>query len=211
MMLKIKVCGITDPVNAAKVAGTGPDYMGFIFHPASKRYVGPVPDPALFSRIPRGILKTGVFVNEHPGIITAALPDYGLDIVQLHGNESPGYCRSLREAGLKIIKAFRMNPEFNFRILQSYEDTCEYFLFDTFTGSGGGSGLKFDWKILDNYLYDKPFFLSGGIGPGDIQKIKEIRHLSFLGVDINSRFEISPGIKDHTKVNEFIKLLKNSE
>jgi phosphoribosylanthranilate isomerase len=210
-MLKIKVCGITDPVNAVNIAGTCPDYMGFIFHPASKRYVGTVPDATLFSRIPCGILKTGVFVNEYPGIITAAVPDYGLDVVQLHGNESPGYCRLLREAGLKIIKAFRMNPDFNFRILQSYEETCDCFLFDSFTGSGGGSGLKFDWKILDNYLLDKPFFLSGGVGPEDIQKIKEIRHFSFLGVDINSRFEISPGIKDHKKVNDFIKLLKNSE
>jgi len=211
MMLKIKVCGITDPVNAAEVAAACPDYMGFIFHPASKRYVGNEPDVALFSRIPCKILKTGVFVNAHPGIIITAVHEYGLDIVQLHGNETPGYCRSLREAGLKIIKAFRMNPEFNFSVLQSYEETCDYFLFDTFTGSGGGSGLKFDWKILDNYLYDKPFFLSGGIGPGDIEKIKEIRHFSLLGVDINSRFEISPGIKDHKKVNEFIKLLKNSE
>ena len=207
-MLKIKVCGITDPVNAAKVAGSGPDYMGFIFHPASKRFVGPVPDATLFSKIPCGILKTGVFVNEHPGIIAGAVPDYGLDIVQLHGNESPAYCRSLREAGVKIIKAFRLIPEFNFRILKSYEETCDYFLFDTFTGSGGGSGLKFDWKILDYYWYDKPFFLSGGIGPGDIEKIKEIRHFSFFGVDINSRFEISPGIKDHRKVRDFIKLLK---
>jgi phosphoribosylanthranilate isomerase len=207
-MLRIKVCGITDPANAAEVAGAYPDYMGFIFHPISKRYVGPKPSTTLFSSITPGILKTGVFVNEHPRIITETVLNYGLDIVQLHGNESPGYCRSLQEAGLKIIKAFQMAAGFDFSTLQSYEEMCEYFLFDTITGNGGGSGLKFDWKIIDNYCCRKPFFLSGGIGPGDIQKIKEIKHFSFIGVDINSRFEIRPGIKDHRKVKDFIKLLR---
>lgn len=207
-MLRIKVCGITEQTNAASVASASPDFMGFVFYPLSKRYVGDNPSPALFSSIPPGIIKTGVFVNEEALKIIETVHKYKLDIVQLHGNEPAGYCRSLKEAGVKIIKAFATVSGFDFNILRTYKDACDYFLFDSAIDSRGGSGLKFDWKIMNKYCGDKPFFLAGGIDLPDTLMIKHIRHNSFFAVDINSRFETSPGIKDHRKVGKFIKFIR---
>jgi phosphoribosylanthranilate isomerase len=207
-MLKIKVCGLTDPVNTEEIAGTSPDYMGFIFYPGSKRYVGNKPDPSLFSNISEGIQKTGVFVNEEPSRIIETVDIYRLDLVQLHGDESAGYCNILKESGLIIIKAFEISNNLRFMTLDQYMDVCEYFLFDTKTGSQGGSGVKFDWNKINEYKFNKPFFLGGGIGPEDTSVIKKINHKNLFAVDINSRFELRPGIKDSSKVKEFIDEIK---
>jgi phosphoribosylanthranilate isomerase len=208
-MLKIKVCGITDPVNAGMISELNVDYMGFIFYPGSKRYVGESPDESLFRSIPKHIIKTGVFVDEElPLLIDHALR-YQLDLIQLHGNETPDYCRSVYSNGLKIIKAFRVGYDFDFRITDEYLDYCDFFLFDTDTGHGGGSGIKFDWRKLDEYHSGKPFFLSGGICPGDAESILRLGHRDLFAVDINSCFEIRPGFKDVDKVNSFIKDIKS--
>jgi len=207
-MIKIKVCGMVDPVNLGEIAKTAPDFIGFIFYPGSKRYVGNTPDGSLFRNIPSGILKTGVFVNEEPSLIFEITRCYELDLVQLHGSESAEYCSSLHEAGLTIIKAFEISNNFDFMTLNKYSEVCDFFLFDTKTGSSGGSGSKFDWTKIDEYPLGKPFFLSGGIGPEDASLVKQINHKSLFAVDINSRFEIRPGIKDRNKVEAFINEIK---
>jgi phosphoribosylanthranilate isomerase len=207
-MLKIKVCGMTDPGNVKEIAGTAPDLMGFIFYSGSKRYVGKHPDDALFLNVPSGILKTGVFVNEEAFRVVEIARLFRLGLVQLHGNETVDYCKYIKDKGLSIIKAFEINQRISFMSLEKYLDVCDYFLFDSKTGSRGGSGLKFDWEKIDEYDLNKPFFLGGGIGPEDICLIKHIKHGSLIGVDINSRFETRPGIKDAMKVQEFINKTK---
>ncbi|HPT21428.1 MAG TPA: phosphoribosylanthranilate isomerase [Bacteroidales bacterium] len=207
-MLKIKVCGMTDPLNTRDIVKVSPDFIGFIFYPGSVRYVGKKPDESLFKAIPQGILKTGVFVNEDIPVIIDLKKRYELDMIQLHGNEPAEYCNSLHNAGLTVIKAFGINDSFDFAALENYTDACNYFLFDTKTDSRGGSGLKFNWKKIGEYKLEKPFFLSGGIGPDDISSLKQLNHKSFFAVDINSRFEVRPGIKDRSKIEKFINAIK---
>lgn len=202
---------MTDPGNAREIAEINPDFMGFIFYPGSGRFVGDKPDRSLFSIIPPGILKTGVFVNEEASVIIHTVKLYGLNLVQLHGNESAGYCNNLKKAGLNIIKAFAIKDGSEFENPETYMDVCDYFLFDTGSPGYGGSGIKFDWKKISEYHLDKPFLLSGGIGPEDAAVIKQIDHKYLFAVDINSRFEISPGIKDGKKVKEFIKKIRGYE
>jgi phosphoribosylanthranilate isomerase len=203
-MLKVKVCGLTDPDNVQDIAGLIPDFMGFIFYPGSKRFVGNIKKDSLFSNIPSCILKTGVFVNEEPSRIINIMNLFGLDLVQLHGDETAEYCSFLKQEGLKVIKAFSINENFSFEILEQYLNKCEYFLFDTKSDSPGGSGIKFDWRKINEYTLEMPFFLGGGIGPEDASLVKQLNHKWLIAVDINSRVEICPGIKNYTKVKEFI-------
>ncbi|NSW93256.1 MAG: phosphoribosylanthranilate isomerase [Bacteroidales bacterium] len=207
-MIKVKVCGLTEKYNISQIADTGPDLIGFIFYPESVRYVGHKPDISLFEVIPAYILKAGVFVNEDLPKIIEMVRCYGLDMVQLHGNESPEYCKSLKNSDISIIKAFGVDQLFRFEPLAEYIDVCDYFLFDTNNANKGGSGNKFDWGKLDEYDLTKPFILGGGIGPEDCGLIKSLSHTSLFAVDINSRFEVSPGIKDPEKVKRFINDLK---
>ena len=207
-MLKIKVCGLTDPANTKEIAAISPDFIGYIFYPGSKRFVGNKPADSLFRNISADILKTGVFVNEYPSIIIKTMKNYGLHLVQLHGNEPPEHCNSLKEEGLKVIKAFGISNTFNFKTLEQYLEVCDYFLFDAKTEFKGGSGLKFDWNILNDYNLSKPFFLGGGIRPEDSLHIRKLNHEKLFAVDINSCFEISPGIKDLKKVKDFINEIK---
>lgn len=206
-MIKIKICGMTDPDNVKEIAGLDPDFMGFIFYPRSKRYVGNNPDGFLFNTAP-GILKTGIFVNEEPSQLIYIKELYGLDLIQLHGKESPEYCKNLWNKGLQLIKAFGLSSSFDFSDLEKYVEVCEYFLFDTLSENHGGSGLKFNWQKIYEYKINKPFFLSGGICGEDVQSIKHIDHENFYAVDINSRFETSPGIKDFRKVENFITAIR---
>jgi phosphoribosylanthranilate isomerase len=203
-MIKVKVCGLTDPDNVQEIAGLIPDFMGFIFYPGSKRFVGNIIKDSLFSNIPSGILKTGVFVNEEPSRILNIMNLYGLDLVQLHGDETAEYCSFLKQEGLKVIKAFSIDENVSFETLEQYLNTCEYFLFDTKSDSTGGSGIKFDWRKISEYTLDMPFFLGGGIGPEDAPLVKQLNHKWLIAVDINSRFEKRPGIKDYIKVKKFI-------
>jgi len=207
-MLKIKICGMVDKDNTGLIAKTLPDFIGFIFYPGSKRYVGKTPDRSLFNNIPSGILKTGVFVNGEPSLIVETTKSYGLDLVQLHGDESAKYCKSLQKAGITIIKAFGISNSFDFTTLEKYVEVCEYFLFDSKTGNGGGSGSKFDWAKMEEYHLGKSFFLSGGIGPEDAASIRQIKHKSLFAIDINSRFEIRPGLKDKNMIETFINEIK---
>lgn len=209
-MIKIKICGMTDAFNVKEIAKAKPDYMGFIFSRESPRYVGPEHEMTLLNNIPSNIKRVGVFLNEDNNTILDLSVRTGLDLVQLHGNESPSSCRELRSSGLILIKAFSIDTNFSFESLNQYIPVCDYFLFDTKSDKPGGSGRKFEWEKLREYNLDKPFFLSGGIGPGDTETIKSIENRGFFAVDVNSRFETAPGIKDVDRVKTFIKEIKNN-
>jgi phosphoribosylanthranilate isomerase len=207
-MLKVKVCGMTDPANVLEVAEAGPDFMGFIFYPRSPRYVGQNPDPEIFNNVPAGIQKVGVFVHEDPVTVIEIAAMTGLDLVQLHGTETPDYCESLKLSGIKIIKAFGICDYTDFDIYGSYIEVCDYFLFDTRNDNYGGSGKKFNWEIVAGYKLEKPFFLSGGIGPGDAMQLKTIQNEKLIAVDVNSLFETATGIKDAVALRSFIEDIK---
>jgi phosphoribosylanthranilate isomerase len=208
-MIKVKVCGMRDRLNIQAIAAVGPDYLGFIFYQGSKRYVGINPDKVLFSEIPAGIKKVGVFVNEKPEIVLALANQYDLNLVQLHGDETAAYCRAIVSAGLSIIKAFGIGPGFNFESLVPYLPVCDYFLFDAQSGQHGGSGLQFNWQTLNLYQLEVPFFLSGGISYEDARAIRSLCHPALYAVDINSKFETAPGFKDIDKVKTFIQEIKS--
>lgn len=200
-----------DPGNVREVAETGPDFMGFIFYPGSKRYIGEFPDKSLLLQVTPGVQKTGVFVNENIEKVLKVARQFMLEVIQLHGRETVDYCSIVRSSGYKVIKTFGVNSDFDFNELYPYLKTCDYFLFDSKTEKHGGTGIKFNWNKLADYHLDKPFFLSGGIGPEDVKTLKAIRHEAFFAVDINSRFETVPGIKNSGSVNSFIKELKTIE
>jgi len=207
--LKIKVCGMREPGNISGIVEAGPDFLGFIFYSKSSRYVGLEPSLEVISQIPSSIKKVGVFVDETPGKVIENCRNYHLDIAQLHGNETAEYCRQIQESGFPVFKAFSINESFDFRTLEAYTENCNRFLFDTKGQLPGGTGHKFDWQLLTNYQLDVPFFLSGGIKPGDLNSIKEFQHPRLFGVDINSGFEISPALKDVNKVQQFIVGIKS--
>lgn len=209
-MVRIKVCGMRDPLNVVEISDIKPDFMGFIFYKGSPRFIGSDPDQSLFNNVPPGIIKTGVFVDEKRDEILRLSVRSGLGMIQLHGNESPDYCSYLRSSGLKIIKVISIAKSFDFEFVKSFSEVCDYFLFDTRTEKAGGSGVKFDWNKLKAYNLDIPFFLSGGIGPEDTGLIKTFENRGFFAVDVNSRFETTPGIKNVTLVKKFIEVLKNS-
>lgn len=191
-----------DASNILDVSAFTPDYMGFIFYRQSKRFFGT--DFSLIGKVPGSIGRVGVFVNEETDIVLETAVSCNLNMIQLHGAESPEYCRDIRSAGYKIMKAFAIDNEFDFSTLSYYRSSCDYFLFDTKTEGFGGSGTKFDWELLSSYKYDVPFFISGGIGPADPESITKISNPCLFGVDINSRFEIAPGFKDVKAVRTFI-------
>jgi phosphoribosylanthranilate isomerase len=207
-MIKVKVCGMHDPLNVKEIAEAKPDFMGFIFHPESPRYVGDKPEIELFRNVHSDIKRVGVFLNENISKILEISAQTGLDMIQLHGNESPVSCFQLRSSGLAIIKTFNIDNEFSFEILKQYMPVCDFFLFDTKSDKPGGSGTKFNWEKLKEYSLEKPFFLSGGIGPEDPGALRLIENSGYFAIDINSRFETAPGIKDVELVTEFIKTIK---
>ena len=204
--LKIKVCGMKYAGNRSDTEKLPVDYLGFIFYPKSKRFVGKNISPELFNTEKA---KVAVFVNEKTNEIIRIIREYDFKYVQLHGNETPEVCETLKNRGLKIIKAFSVNDNFDFSELTNYESCADFFLFDTKTEIPGGSGKKFNWKILKKYTMNTPFFLSGGIGPGDAGAIKEFNHPKLYGIDLNSRFEDEPGLKNIEKLEEFINEIKN--
>ena len=199
--LKIKVCGIKFTQNREAVENLGVDLLGYIFYAPSKRFVGETPYSNLFNS---GKYKVGVFVDENAFKILALAKKFGFDFVQLHGKENPQTCQMLKKQGLKIIKAFPVDDNFDFDKVKPYEKVADYFLFDTKTSLHGGSGEKFNWDILNQYSGHKPFFLSGGIGPGDVKNILKINHPKLTGLDLNSRFEDEPGLKNIEKLRKFI-------
>lgn len=201
--MEIKVCGLTQPDNMAQVLDAGPDYIGFIFYDASKRFAGNDYRMMHFARQLTGVKKVGVFVNADLVYIAQQAQDYGLDVVQLHGNETPEYCRLLSRH-IALWKAFAIHPGFDFATLAAYAPYCERFLFDTPGAGYGGTGRAFDWTMPALQNITKPFLLSGGIGPGDEDKVKAVNLPGFAGIDLNSRFETSPGLKNATELKKFI-------
>lgn len=197
--MKVKVCGMKYHDNIKEAASLLPDFMGFIFYPQSKRYVG---EDFVLPAIPDSISKTGVFVNDLPTRVFEKVNKYNLDIVQLHGNESVDYCKEIRKK-IKIIKAFGIDEQFDFSILDNYENSCDYFLFDTKTTLFGGSGMQFDKNIIRNYSLSIPFFLSGGI---DLNSVLTSRgfHPMLYGFDVNSKLEDKPAVKNINKLKQLI-------
>jgi phosphoribosylanthranilate isomerase len=199
-----------DVVNIVEVAMLNPDYMGFIFYERSPRYAGELNQVVLDILSP-GTLPVGVFVNPKMGQMIETAKNYRFKILQLHGNETPEYCAELKSKyKCSIIKAFGIKSEDDFFHVHDYEEICDYFLFDTKTEQYGGSGQKFDHSLLVNYKGAKPFFLSGGITLNDLENIRNNRHELCLAIDVNSGFEISPGIKNLEQIKKLLDFFKQT-
>ena len=202
MTLALKICGMRDPRNIAEVAALAPDYMGFIFYDRSPRYVGML-SPGILRSLPDSVQKVGVFVNPSVEHAESTIERYGLDLVQLHGDETVEVCRAIRKK-CPVTKAFRLRQNADLSVVGTYADACDYFLFDTPTENFGGSGSRFDWTLLERFESPLPFFLSGGIGPDDVAQVRAFCHPALKVVDVNSRFEIEPGLKNVTSLAKFI-------
>jgi len=196
-----------EPDNVSEVAVLKPDYMGFIFYAESPRFVNALAYNIVHLVSILDIEPVAVFVNASIDSIQQITELYGFTTVQLHGNETPEICIALRENGLKVIKSFSINDRLDLDETKPYRDCCDYFLFDTKTPAYGGSGKQYNWSILQDYNGVTPFFLSGGIGPNDAERILSFKHPGLLGIDINSRFEIKPALKDVRLISTFINQL----
>ena len=194
--------------NIREVEALGINWMGLIFWPKSSRYVSERPD-----YLPQHVKRVGVFVDENLDTVRKKADDYALDLIQLHGSESPDYIRTLKAPSSinpltsSIIKAFNIATADDFEQTKDYEGLVDYFLFDTKGPSVGGNGVQFDWDVLKDYHGKTPFLLSGGIGPDDAERIQAFHHPQCIGIDLNSRFELSPGLKDINKLKTFIQAL----
>lgn len=197
----IKVCGMREAENIREAEALGIDWMGFIFWPQSSRYVAERP-----TYLPTRCKRVGVFVDEQIEQVRHIVEDYALDIIQLHGNESPEYARTL--GGRTLIKAFNIATADDLAQTRPYEGIVDLFLFDTKGRTVGGNGEKFDWTVLNAYQGATPFLLSGGIGPDDAERIRAFRHPRCIGIDLNSRFEVSPAFKDVDLLREFVKNIR---
>lgn len=192
-------------LNTAEVSQLQPDYLGFIFYEGSPRYF----DFEEIAPISAKIQKVGVFVNAEIDDILAKIDQFDLKIVQLHGKESAEFCaklnEQLRSKNVEIWKVFGIKDQFDFNVLTAYEPVVDKFLFDTKGKEKGGNGYAFDWEVLKKYPSKKPFMLSGGIGSEEIEKLKELSktNLPLYGIDVNSKFEIEPGLKDVEMLRKF--------
>jgi phosphoribosylanthranilate isomerase len=197
--MNIKVCGITQLKQLQQLEGINIDFAGLIFYEKSPRYVGGKIEKIDLKNADFDLRKVGVFVDPEMIDVLDAIDDYGLDVVQLHGNETAEMCDDL-SSEVEVIKAFSIdeNTKDIDQLIEPYDAVCDYYLFDTASknGSVGGTGNQFNWKLLENSRIEKPFFLSGGIGLQDIDRIKKFKHPDFFGIDVNSKFEKEPGIKD---------------
>lgn len=234
--MKIKVCGMRDAQNIRDVAALDIDLMGFIFYPKSPRFVslissqaGIIPDysPERLNMavnadgkagyiFPKRIKRVGVFVDEMPQTIITYVYNYSLDYIQLHGKETPTLIDNLRRTlvpdlvpDIKVIKAFGITSADDLQQCEAYEGHADLFLFDTRTPLKGGSGRQFDWSVLEAYHGRTPFLLSGGIGPEDAERVKAFHHPQCVGIDVNSRFETAPAMKDVELLSKFIKQIKD--
>ncbi|MEM9918999.1 MAG: phosphoribosylanthranilate isomerase [Bacteroidota bacterium] len=212
MVPAVKVCGMREIENIAALCRLPVDFMGLIFYPKSKRYVADAADFDLVEMIrltsEAGIKRVGVFVNESMDTLRKFTTEYQLDIVQLHGEEPAAYCRELHESGFKIWKVFSVGPAFDFTKLVDYEGFCDAFLFDTKGVARGGNGFTFDWEVLKDYSSKTPLVLSGGIGPEMGGRILDISLPQLFAIDINSRFESAPALKDIERIAQFLKEFK---
>ncbi len=219
----VKVCGMRDAANIAAVEEAGADWIGMIFHPQSPRNVSltpalaaTLPDTAPMPTEGRRAKRVGVFVDPTAQQVITMAVTLKLDMVQFHGHETPTLMRNLRRTldagvcpGVKFIKAISVAVPEDIDTWSEYADVADLLLFDTKCQTAGGSGRQFDWSVLSRYKGNLPFLLSGGIGPDDAQRVAAVNHPQLLGVDINSRFETSPGMKDVELVRRFIKQIKS--
>jgi len=193
--------------NIQQIIELSPEYVGFIHYADSPRDVTKLKMRFIIQSLPEHIAPVAVFVDADLNLVKTKIEDNCYTHVQLHGNESPEFCRNIM-SDVKIIKTFHINGEFDFASLEDYQQVCDYYLFDTKTGEPGGSGKKFDWDMLKKYHGDKPFFLSGGIGEDDAAKIKSLVIPSLYGIDVNSKFETEPAVKDVGKLDGFFKAIR---
>ena len=200
--MRLKVCGMRELENISALSELNPNYIGFIFWSESSRFVDKKTPP-----LDKKIIKTGVFVDATFDYILTKIKDHQLDAVQLHGQESCSYCKVIKDYGLKVIKSFSIKNTFDFNTLEDYENSCDYYLFDTKGKLPGGNGFSFDWKILNEYPSQKPFFLSGGIGVDNLNEIKKLvkTKLPIHAIDVNSKFETAPGNKNIELLKKFKK------
>lgn len=206
--MKIKICGMKFPKNILEIGALQPDFMGFIFYPKSKRFVGDNFSSKSLEKLPSTIEKVAVFVNENVNQIIEIQKQFSFDFIQLHGNETVAECEILKENNIKIIKVFSVDNYFNFNDVVAYETVCDYFLFDTKTPKYGGSGKTFEWELLENYTLSKPFFLSGGLSIHNIGKIKYANYPMLVGLDFNSRLEDRNTKKITEEVSELIEKIR---
>jgi phosphoribosylanthranilate isomerase len=194
--MKLKICGMKNPENIIEIAKLEPEFMGYIFWPSSPRYFeGPMPET------PKHIHKVGVFVNAAFEEILSKKKKYHLDIIQLHGNETADFCKRIQLEGLPVIKVFSIDTNFDFSSITQYHDCCDYYLFDTKGQFPGGNGATFEWNLLKEFTFEKPIFISGGVGIAEIEKIEQLGFPVF-GIDMNSKLEDSPGLKNINSCRE---------
>lgn len=203
--LKIKVCGMKHLANIAEVSQLPIDYMGFIFYPKSARFVGNL----AIGHIPATIKKVGVFVNETAERILSEVEKHSLQVVQLHGDETPALCEALQNEQLEVIKAFGIHDEFDWSMIEGYIPCVDFFLFDTKSPQHGGTGQTFDWKKLKEYPFDKPYFLSGGLSLDNIKQAVTYEDKRLAGLDLNSKFETQPALKNIDTLTQALKIIKN--
>jgi phosphoribosylanthranilate isomerase len=211
--MKIKVCGNRDVNQLKELEKLEIDYVGLIFYQQSPRYILKKITGKEVRDLDLSIPKVGVFVNANEEEIMQQIEDFDLDIVQLHGDETSSFCSRISNH-IKVIKAFRINDfEANVDwLVKEYDEVCDYYLFDKANaGLYGGTGEKFNWNLLENSVIGKPFFLSGGISGEDAAALKSFHHPFYYGVDVNSRFEKEPGVKDMRMIKEFVNQLKNKK
>ncbi len=206
--MQVKVCGLKDRENLSEVIHLNPDFIGFVFFPASARYIGNDMAMQHFIKSIKTVSKVGVFVNDDCRIILAAVQNYGLNFIQLHGDETPDFCTRISRH-IPVIKAFRIDQEFDFSTLTKYQNCCDYFLFDTATVHYGGSGRVFDWHLLKKYNLEKSYFLSGGIGLDNFHEVVAIQDSRLIFLDVNSRLETAPGIKNIKDLKTLIHEIRN--
>ncbi|HEX8428719.1 phosphoribosylanthranilate isomerase [Hymenobacter sp.] len=204
----LKVCGMRQPDNLAAVAALQPDFLGFIFYPKSSRYVGAQLSGEELAALPAGIRKVGVFVNESPEAVLARVAELGLDLVQLHGQETPADCAAIQAAGVPVVKAFSVGKEFDFKKLHPYVGSVDYFLFDTQGAQPGGNGTAFNWNLLADYELPVPYFLAGGLSLEQAEALRNLRLPGLFALDLNSCFETEPGVKDVKLLEQMFESLR---
>ncbi|MCL7988905.1 phosphoribosylanthranilate isomerase [Sphingobacterium sp. lm-10] len=204
----VKICGMKESTNIASLLQLPVDYIGLIFYEKSLRFAGNV-DPQIFAQ--HTIRKVGVFVNQPIEDVLERQLDFQLDVIQLHGQEPPSYCAALKDKGFTVWKAFGVNTEFDFTKLDEYGDVVDCFLFDTQTPAHGGSGNTFDWGLLNHYTGQLPYLLSGGIGLHNLEAALEQKDTRLIGLDLNSKLEIAPGIKDIDLVHKALKIIHHEQ
>ena len=205
--MKLKVCGMKYPENMKAVIRLSPDFLGFIFYPKSPRYMAESIKPEDVHDIPSTIKKVGVFVNESVPEISKRMNEYGLDLVQLHGGESPDFCKQVKAMGVGVIKVFHIDASIDWEQLRNYQPFTDYFLFDTKSENYGGTGKSFNWEVLNGYDLEKPYFLGGGVSLENIDMVKKTGKNGPLVLDVNSKFETKPGHKDITLLTKLTEKL----